>query len=205
MTRTFQRFAAGSAVLAAAGSVVFTVAFAIVVREGERWAQWVSWTTLLAGSLASIPVMTALYARLGRGEPEFALMAFVLGVGASIGAAVHAAYEWSVLANRPETTSDLPSAIDPRGFMTFALTGLALGLFGWLILRSDGFPRRAGQLALVAAALLVVVYVGRLTVLDPNTNVIRVAALVSGLVLVPAFYLEVARATASVPAVEVAS
>ena len=39
MTRTFQRFAAYSAVLAAAASLVFTVSFAVVVQEGERWAQ----------------------------------------------------------------------------------------------------------------------------------------------------------------------
>jgi hypothetical protein len=194
MTRSFQRFAAGSAMLAAVASLVFTIAFARVVQDGDRWAQWVSWTTLLAGSLITLPVMTALYSRLGKAEPEFALVAFVLGVAASIGAAVHGAYEWSVLANPPSTSSDLPSAIDPRGFMTFALTGLAIGLFGWLILRSDGLPRSAGQLALAAAVLLLVVYVGRLTVLNPKTNVIRVAALVSGLVLVPGFYVQIGRA-----------
>ena len=34
MTRSFQRFAAGSAVLAAVASLVFTVAFARVVLKG---------------------------------------------------------------------------------------------------------------------------------------------------------------------------
>ena len=58
MTRTFQRFAAYSAVLAAAASLVFTVSFAIVVQEGERWAQWVSWTTLFVGGLVAVPVVT---------------------------------------------------------------------------------------------------------------------------------------------------
>jgi hypothetical protein len=193
MTRTFQRFAAGSAVVAAASSLTFTIAFAVVVREGDRWAQWVSWTTLLAGALCSLPVMTALHRRLAEAEPEFALLGFVVGVGAAFGAATHAAYEWSVLANTPETTSDLPSAIDPRGFMTFAVTGLALCLFGWLILRTGELGRSAGQLGIVAGALLLVVFVGRLTVLDPNANVIRLAALVSGLVLVPGFYALVGR------------
>ena len=59
MTRSFQRFAAGSAVLAAVASLVFTVAFSRVVQDGDRWAEWVSWTTLLIGSLVSVPVMTA--------------------------------------------------------------------------------------------------------------------------------------------------
>ena len=126
-------------------------------------------------------------------EPEFALIGFVLGVAASIGAAVHAAYELSVLANPPGTTSDFPNTIDPRGFMTFALTGVALGLFGWLIVRATGCRGAQDSSRLAAAVLLLVVYVGRLTVLNPKTNVIRVAALMSGLVLVPGFYVQVGR------------
>jgi hypothetical protein len=78
--------------------------------------------------------------------------------------------------------------------MTFAVTGLALALFGWLALRSGSLSRSAGRLAVAAGALLVVVYIGRLTVQDPKTNVIRIAAVASGLVLVPAFYVQVGRA-----------
>jgi hypothetical protein len=193
VTSSFRRFAACSALLAAAASLVFTVAFAVVVQEGERWAQWVSWTALLIGGLLSVPVLTALYARLGRSEPEFALLAVVFGVAGAFGAAVHGAFEWSVLANPPGPSGDLPSAVDPRGFLTFGVTGIALGLFGWLICRVGSLPRSAGGLGLAAAALLLVVYVGRLTVLDPKTDVIRIAALVSGLVLVPGFYFQVGR------------
>jgi hypothetical protein len=194
VNRTFERFAATTAVLSAAASLVFTVAFAVVVQEGERWAQWVSWTTLLLGGLVALPVVVALQARLGRAEPEFALVGLVLGVAGAIGAAVHGAYELSALANPPDAPGTGISAIDPRGVMTFAVTGLALGLFGWLIMRTGELPRRTGQLALVAAGLLVVVYVGRLTVLDPKADVIRAAALVSGLLVVPAFYVQLARA-----------
>jgi hypothetical protein len=38
-----------------------------------------------------------------------------------------------------------------------------------------------------------VVFIGRLTVLNPKNNVIKLAAVASGLVVVPAFYLLVAR------------
>ena len=193
MTSTFRRFAACSALLAAATTLTFTVAFTVVVQEGERWAQWVSWTALFVGGLVSVPVVTALHARLGRHEPELALVGLVLGVAGALGAAVHGAFELSVLANPPGPTGDLPSAIDPRGVLTFGVTGLATGLFGWLIRRDGQLPRRAGDLGLAAAVLLLVVYVGRLTVLDPKTDVIRVAALVSGLVVVPAFYVLVGR------------
>ena len=43
------------------------------------------------------------------------MVGFVLGVGAAIGASVHAAYELGDAGHEPSTTVDLPSAIDPRG------------------------------------------------------------------------------------------
>ena len=193
MTTTFQRVAGWSALGSAAASIVFTVAFTVVVQDGERWAQWLSWATLFAGGVVAVPVMAALHARLGQDEPQLALVGFVFGVTGALGAAVHAAFELSELANPSSAPSDAPSGVDPRGVLTFAVTGLALALFGWLALRTGGLSRSAGRLALVAGALLVVVYVGRLTVQDPKTNVIRVAALLSGLVVVPAFYAQLAR------------
>ena len=194
MTKTFQRVAGYSALVAGAASVVFTFAFAVVVRQGERWAQWASWGALLAGGLAAIAVGIALYRRLAPHEPEFSLMALVLATAGALGAVVHAAYELSLLANPVAVAADLPNAVDPRGVMTFGVTGVAIGLLAWLILRTAALPRRAGQLGIAAAVLLGVVYVGRLTVLDPETDVIRVAALASGLAAIPGFYLEVARA-----------
>ena len=194
MTRTFERLAGYCAVLAALASVVFTVAFAVVVQEGERWAQWVSWITLLAGGLVTVPVMVALYALLGHREPQVALVGVVLGVAAALGAAIHGAFELALLANPvPGARQELPSEVDPRGFMTFAVTGLALLVFGWLVLRTGGLDRPAGGVAVAGGALVVVVYLGRLTALDPKNPVTKVAALASGLVLVPGFYLLVAR------------
>jgi hypothetical protein len=45
----------------------------------------------------------------------------------------------------------------------------------------------------LVAALLAILYVGRLTVLDPEANVIKGTALISGLVVNPAFFLLFAR------------
>ncbi|MGH9013413.1 MAG: hypothetical protein ACRDZ1_05695 [Acidimicrobiia bacterium] len=191
MTRAFERFAGWSAVLAALAGFVFTVAFAVVVEEEERWAEWVSWTALTLGGLVTLPVMAALYYLLRGVEPEFALVGFVSGLAGALGAAIHGAFELSVLANPPDPGG--PSAVDPRGFATFVLTGLAFVVFGWLGLRTGRLPAIAARLALAAAVLLVVVYVARLTVLDPKTNVIRAAALASGLAVIPAFYLLLAR------------
>jgi len=190
MSPAFRRFAAWCALLAALAGLVFTVAFAVVVQEGERWAQWVSWTALLGGGLVTVPATVALYSILGEVEPQFALVGLVLGVAGALGAAIHGAYDLAVLANPPSRAGpDLPSAVDPRGFLTFAAAGLALLVFGWVMLRGGPLPRRLAWLALAGAALLVVVYVGRLTVLNPKTNVIRLAALASGIAVLPAFYL----------------
>jgi hypothetical protein len=49
------------------------------------------------------------------------------------------------------------------------------------------------RLAVLAAVLLAVLYVGRLTLLNPETNVIKATALFSGLVVNPAFFLLFAR------------
>ncbi|MGH2754858.1 MAG: hypothetical protein ACRDLB_10550 [Actinomycetota bacterium] len=194
MTRTFARFATGCALLAALAGVVFTVSFAIVVEEGERWAQWVAWSALFTGGLASIPVMTALNAMLGEDEPQFVIVAFVLGISGALGAAIHGAFDLALLANPLDVEPSGLNAVDPRGVLTFGTFGLGLGLFGWLMLRTGRLPRLVARLALGESALLLLLYLSRVTVLDPETNVIRVAALLSGLVVLPAFYVMLGRA-----------
>ncbi|MGQ0802805.1 MAG: hypothetical protein ACT4PI_02910 [Actinomycetota bacterium] len=193
MTRTFERFAGWCALLVALASVVFTIAFSVVVEEAEREAVWVSFTTLTVAGLVTVPVIVALWARLGTAEPQFALVALAVGLAGVIGSSVHGAYEIGVLSKpgKPDLSA-LPNFADPRGFLTFAVTGLALILFGWLAW-DGGFPRRVAQLAVAAGVLLVVLYIGRITVLEPKTNFIKVVALTSGLVVSPAFYLSLAR------------
>jgi hypothetical protein len=73
------------------------------------------------------------------------------------------------------------------------LTAGAFLVFGSLVLRGPEIPRVVGYLALTAAALLLVVYFGRLIVLNPKRPVVKWVAVVSGLVVNPAFYLVYAR------------
>jgi hypothetical protein len=196
MTTMYRRFASICAIGAALLGVLFTVSFAAYVREGYHWAHWTSAIALTAGGIVTIPVVLALYERLRDPEQQLAVLASIVGLAGALGAAVHGAYDVAVLAKPAGKASAFPSQVDPRGFATFALTALALGLFGWLALRGGQLPRLVAQLALAAATLLVVVYFGRLIALDPNTNVIKVAALAVGLVVSPAFYLGVARSLA---------
>jgi hypothetical protein len=194
MTPTFRRIAGWAAVKAALLSVVFTVTFGLYVRKGYHWAQWTSSIALMLTAVVGVPVLVALYARVREAEPELAVIALVTGLLGVIGSTVHGAYDVAVLAKPVgKGAADLPSQLDPRGFLTFAVTGLALGLFGWLVLRTGAFPKLVGQSGLASFVVLWVVYFGRLITVDPHKNVIRVAAVLSGLVLVPVFYLLIAR------------
>ena len=73
--------------------------------------------------------------------------------------------------------------------MTFAVLGVGIALFGYLIVSGGDVPDRVGRLALVSALLLVLIYVGRLVILDPENPVLLVTALLEGFVVNPAFYV----------------
>jgi hypothetical protein len=194
MTRSFQRFAGWSAIAAAGAGLTFTVTFSVVVREGDRWAKWLSAVALTAGGLATVPVVIALYALFRDREQEFALLGAFLGAVGALATATHGAFDIAGLSKtiKPDL-ADVPSSVDPRGFATFAVTGLALLVFGVLGLRVGGLDRTVARLAIFAAVLLAVLYVGRLTLLDPEKNVIKATALVSGLLVNPAFFALFAR------------
>jgi hypothetical protein len=201
MTPAFRSTAAQCGVLTASVGLTYTVTFALYVREGYQWAQWISSVALLAGALLSLPVILAVYDRLRAPELQFAQLGLLFGVYGAIGAAAHAAFDIAVLANPPTSTNELPNQIDPRGFATFAATALALAVFGALILRAGGLPRPVGILALAGSACLLIVYLGRLIALDPNAAAVKPFALLYGLIIGPAYYLLVARAlwSASAP------
>ncbi|MEX0665370.1 MAG: hypothetical protein WD598_11475 [Acidimicrobiia bacterium] len=194
MTSTFQRFAGSTAVLAAAVSVIYTITFALYVREDYHWAHWASAIAFMASGLIVVPVFVALHARVREHEPQFAMLALVAGLVGAFGASIHGAFDVAVLAKPVEgKAASFPSQIDPRGFLTFAITGAALGLFGWLSRRNSNLPRALAPVGGVATLLLLVVYFGRMIAVDPNRNFIRFSAVVVGLVIVPAFYALVAR------------
>jgi hypothetical protein len=187
--QSFERFAAVCALVAALAGFGYSTAFVIYLDNTSRSAAYVSSILLAIGAVLSTAVFTGLYGRLRETEASFALWGFVLALAGALGAALHGAYDLANLANPPEAdTTGLPSASDPRGFGTFALTGLALAVTGWLILRGGRLPRGLGYMAFVAAGLLVYVYVGRLTILNPKSGAILPFAVISGFVVNPLWY-----------------
>jgi hypothetical protein len=188
-TGSFERFGGACALLAAVAGLAYSVSFVIYLHNGSRGAAYADAFLLLAGGLLSIAAFCALYPRLRAADEGFALLGFVLAIAGALGAALHGGYDLANLANPPTAlATDVPSSTDPRGLGTFALTGAALAVAGWLIVRSRVLPVRLGQLALLAAVLLVYVYVGRLVILDPKDPALLTAAAAVGFVVNPVWF-----------------
>jgi hypothetical protein len=185
----FERLAGVAALGVAAGGFAYSVAFVVSLDNDARFWLYVQSLCLLVGGVLATAVFVALYERLRVVDAAFALWALVLGVVGALGSGLHGGYDLANLANPPETsTAGLPSQVDPRGLGTFALTGLALLVVSWLMLRGGGFPRLLAYLGLLAAALLLWVYIGRLTILDPESAGVLPFAVVLGFLVNPAWY-----------------
>jgi hypothetical protein len=184
----YERFAGTCALLAAAVGIAYSLTFVVVVADEPKWAQVANAALLLSGGLLAVAVLIAVYERLREVEPAFALLALVLGLAGGLGSAIHGAEEFAIEVRREGAIDTGLSAVDPRGFLTFAVSGLAFLLVGWLVRRAAVFPRRLGSLSLLAGALLVLVYLGRLVIFDPDNAVLLVVAAVTGFVVTPALY-----------------
>ena len=174
------------AILAALAGLLYSLSFVVLRNE------LLSAIFLLLGGLFSSVALVAVYTRVGSDDGVAASWATVLAVIAAIGSAIHAAYDLSNGLHPVESTlalADLPSAIDPRGFLTFGVAGIALFVLAALIIRTGGLPRGLGYLGLVSAVLLVVIYLGRLIILDATSPIILLPAALEGFIVNPVWYL----------------
>jgi hypothetical protein len=185
----YDRVAAACAFVVGLGGVAYAIVFVTLLRDAGRAADAASAVLLLVGGLLSTVVLVAVYERLREPGGPFARLALLLGTVAGIGSAVHGGYDLANVINPPTITFSLPNPIDPRGLLTFGVTAIAVAVIAWLILRSGAFPRRLAYVGFAAAFLLVVIYVGRLTILDPESPVLLVAALLAGFVVNPIWYV----------------
>lgn len=187
-SRSYERFAGRCALLVAAVGLAYSLTFVIVVADEPKWAQVANAVFLLSGGLLAVAVLIAVYGRLRDVEPAFALLALVLGLASGLGSAIHGAEEFALEVRKEGVSETGLSAVDPRGFLTFAVSGLAFLLVGWLVRRGGFFPRRLGDLSLLAGFLLLLVYLGRLIIFDPDNAALLVVAAVTGFVVTPALY-----------------
>ena len=146
----------------------------------------------MLGGVFSTAVLVALYNRLKETDASFALWALFLSIAGAFGAIIHGGYDLANAIN-PTTANvalaNLPSAIDPRGLLTFGIAGLGIFVIAWLMARGGQFPRALSYLGYLLAVLLVVLYLGRLIILDPNNPIVLVDALLSGFIVNPVWYV----------------
>jgi hypothetical protein len=140
---SFERFAGVCAILTAIASFLYAVAFVILQNVV------LSALFLTAIGLLSSAVLVAVYNRLRETNAPFALWALVLGIAGALGSAVHGGYDLANAINPPSSSAlaELPSPVDPRGLLTFGVSGVALFAVGWLIVVGRRFPRGCYELA----------------------------------------------------------
>ena len=183
---SFERFAGLSAILAGITGLLYSISF-VILKNDVLIALF-----LMLGGVFSTAVLVALYNRLKETDASFALWALFLSIAGAFGAIIHGGYDLANAIN-PTTANvalaNLPSAIDPRGLLTFGIAGLGIFVIAWLMARGGQFPRALSYLGYLLAVLLVVLYLGRLIILDPNNPIVLVDALLSGFIVNPVWYV----------------
>ena len=171
----YERFAGTCAILAAIGGIAYGVAFVVL---GNKLLYSV---LLMLGGLASVIVLVALYRRLREVDDSLVLLALLVGVVGALGSMAHGGYDLATVLHPPGAelpgVGDVPAPVDPRGLLTFGFAGVALLVFAGLMLRSGQFAQGLGNLGYVLGALLVIIYLGRLIILDPTNIIVRIALL----------------------------
>jgi hypothetical protein len=195
-TSAFERFGSLCAFIAGVGGLCYSISFVIISKSAPDVSNVLSPLFLMIGGLLSSAVMLALYQRLRETDATFALWAALLGLVAALGSAVHGGYDLANAINPPTFSSsfktdlsNLPSQVDPRGLLTFGVTGIAFLVLAWLIVRGGQLPRGLGYLGYALAILLVIVYLGRLILLDPSNLFLLGAAGLTGFILAPLWYI----------------
>jgi hypothetical protein len=199
----FDRWAGWAAALAVVSSLVYTVGFVGGSRGllDANLGSFLAAKGLTAGGLLSAAALFAVYARVRDAGP-LATLGLVLGLAGTMGAALHGAYDLAIVLHpeAPGVTGPFPA--DPRGFLTFGIAGLGVVALSRAGLSTPHLPRNLLYLGTVFGVVLVVIYLGRLIVLDANSMLVLGPAIVGALIS-PIWYgwlaylLLTGRATAS--------
>lgn len=140
--------------------------------------------------LFSLKTFIYLYGRLKNVHEGVARLALVLTVAGSLGALIHGGYDLAnVLNPTSEAITNLPNQVDPRGLLTFGLAGLGLAKVSYLIGKDKSFPKGLDVLGYLSGALLVLIYLGRLIILDPTNPMLLYPVLLNGFILGPLWFL----------------
>lgn len=184
MKKTFWQAAWMTSILAGLSALAYAYYF-VIARDPMMYSLF-----LLLTGLLSIKPLVALYSRLKEVEENFALIALILGIAGALGAAVHGGYDLANAINIPTGMNpSLPSQVDPRGLLAFGVTGIAILKFSWLMSHRKDFARGLSLLGFLSGVLLVVIYLMRLTVLNPADPRLLYPVLLEGFIVNPLWYI----------------
>src|ERR1700693_1585143 len=144
--RAYERVAGAAAIAAGIGGIVYSIAFLGGVVEGKApdLGLQVASVALMVGGFLSVLVLVALYRRLLASAPAVGLLGLVLVAVGATGAMVHGGYDLANALNPPLNdvlaAAQLPSPVDPRGLLTFGISGLGLLVLAWQSRRSGTLP-----------------------------------------------------------------
>ncbi|MDQ2935057.1 MAG: hypothetical protein M3R49_08805 [Chloroflexota bacterium] len=204
-TASVESLAATCAILTGLAGLLYSLAFLGLVVAGLAPGPGVviSSVMLLLGGLLSSFVLFAVYERVRPAGPMLARWALALGLAGALGAALHGGYDLANAINPPASDpialANLPSPIDPRGLLTFGVSGAAAFVVAMLIRRGGTLPRGLGSLGMVAAILLILTYLGRLIVLTPTNPLVAGPAALVGLIVNPTWYIWLGRSLRRTP------
>jgi len=201
-SRSFERSSGASAMVVGIGGFLYSVAFVIVARSSPQLGALLSSLLLMVGGVLAIQVLAALYGRLRDVDAGFALVGYTFGLVGAAGSAIHGAYDLANALHPPAALpADVPSGIDPRGLLTFGLAGLGVLVLSRLMSKGGGFPRGLAMLGYLSGVLLVIIYLGRLIILDAASPLILGPAALEGFVVNPVWYVWLGRTLWSAPRV----
>jgi hypothetical protein len=183
MKTSFEKFAGWGAILAGLSGFLYSISF-IVLRN-----ELLSALFLMLGGLFSTAALAALYQRVRETESGFALLGLLLSLSGVLGAAIHGGYDLANALYPPVSPGGLPNAVDPRGLLTFGVSGLGLFLLSWLITQTMGFPKRLAFLGYLSAILMMILYLGRLIIVQATNPFIVIPALLEGFIVNPLWYI----------------
>lgn len=145
---------------------------------------------LLLLGLSAMEVMVILYGKLKGAHTDMARIAFVFGVLGAFGMAVHGGYDLANAINPPSlANADLPSQVDPRGLLSFGFLGVGILKFSFLMAKDKYFPEGLSWVGYISGALFLLIYIARLTVLNPTSPVLLYPVLLNGFIVSPLWFL----------------
>ncbi len=184
MKDSFDKFAGLLGILAGIAGLAYLALFFMLKNPG---ALLPALSLMIVGICASA-TLVGVYNRVRPVDEGFALWGLLLGVGGTGGAAIHAAFDLANNLNPPKAPFDFASPIDPRGFLTFAIAGLAAIVLSWLILRGGALSRGLGYFGIVSGVLLIALYLSYMTILNALNPIVLALIVLSGLAQ-PIWYL----------------